>query len=442
MPVPISHQISIPYRPPSRTTAVGLRTSEYYRYPISFTPTGPSVLANLMALAHQTNSIAPGPSPQSIGNRAKQGTAAGQNLAPRKRPATTPLQDAYNPMSDPAVVVVAARSQVPRKRICTTQTVTEPMHRATAAKRRTLPDTTAVSDISLWMSDFIFQRLVGISCRDASYEWNRDFFEVTNGAAKTIASSSWRRDLSSATLFLAMWYIERLFPEPILSLLGVDVYGMRLIIERVYILGAMLANKWLDEPCWKTLHWLYDSDMNSETLKRVDILGFRALGHNLSISNEQWRDWLTALVTHPSVDSARSLAASLTIRAQIRNVLSDLVAHHPAGFSLAKPTSPLPLGPLEDLHGVLRSGLRLASPPRPHFAPEWSPGDDPIVLPVTKTRRNDYGAIGRPVLASTRNDSASPASDEGGYWFPPPGLPHPARNHYDAHYPYISRGTG
>ncbi len=162
MPVPFSHQISIPYCPPSRTTAVGLRTSEYYRYPISFTPTGPLVLANLMAFAYQTNSIAPGPWPQSIGNRAKQvqqsiacrvsscqlmtlkGTAVSQDLAPRKRPATTPLQDTYNPMSDPAVVVVAARSQVSRKRICTTPTVTEPMPRATAAKRRALPDRTTV----------------------------------------------------------------------------------------------------------------------------------------------------------------------------------------------------------------------------------------------------------------------------------------------------------
>ncbi|KAF9490521.1 hypothetical protein BDN71DRAFT_165546 [Pleurotus eryngii] len=440
MPVPISHQISIPYRPPSRTTAVGLRTSEYYRYPISFTPTGPSVLANLMALALQTNPIAPGPSPQSIGNRAKQDTAVGQDLAPRKRPAMTPLQDTYNPMSDPALAVVAARPQVPRKRICTTPTVTEPMQRATAAKRRALPDITAVSDISLWMSDFIFQRLAGISCRDASHEWNRDFFEVTNGAAKTIASSAQLRDLSSATLFLAMWYIERLFPHPILSLARADVYGMRLIIERVYVLGAMLANKWLDEPCWKTLHWLYDSDMTKETLKRIDILGFRALGHTLSISNEQWRDWLTKLAALPSVDSARSLVASLTIRTQIHYVLSDLVAHHPTGLSRANPVSPLPLGPLYDLHGALRFGLRLAEPL--YVALEWSPDDDPIVLPTVKSCRNNYGAIGRPVLASTRNDSASPASDEGSHWFPPPGLPHPARNHYEAHYPYISQGTG
>lgn len=52
-----------------------------------------------------------------------------------------------------------------------------------------------------------------------------------------------------------MWYIDRLFPEPILGLIGADLYGMRLIIERVYVLGAILANKWLDEPCWKTLHW-------------------------------------------------------------------------------------------------------------------------------------------------------------------------------------------
>lgn len=207
---------------------------------------------------------------------------------------------------------------------------------------------------------------------------------------------------------------------------------------------------------------LYDSDMTKEDLKRVDILGFRALGHNLSISNEQWRDWLTNLAAHPSVDSARSLAASMTIRAQIQNVLSDLVAHHPAGLSRATPVSPLPLGPLDDLHGALRYGLRFADPPRSHAAPEWSPDDDPIVLPTVKTRRNNYGAIGRPVLAKyPRNNSASPASDEGSQWFPPPGLaslaslfcwcteidtsprlPHPARNHYEAHYPYISRGNG
>ncbi|KAF9534924.1 hypothetical protein CPB83DRAFT_755408 [Crepidotus variabilis] len=146
--------------------------------------------------------------------------------------------------------------------------------------------------------------------------------------------------LQPSAVFLAMWYIARLpvyfgaapmgaeFSKEAafrVALFGEDQSGYeREALEnsapiRLVVLGFMLANKWLDDHTFSNKTWFVidqtcctlrhllipiDSDRHSissipgPTLNRLESLALDIFSYDLSISNQQWSQWLGHVMSY------------------------------------------------------------------------------------------------------------------------------------------------
>ncbi|KAF8528987.1 hypothetical protein BU17DRAFT_80138 [Hysterangium stoloniferum] len=124
--------------------------------------------------------------------------------------------------------------------------------------------------------------------------------------------------LQPSAIFLALWYIAR-FPvffgifsyDPILQnkeykfrleLLGEGSEDSgsnrtRQLLEahapfRLFLLGVMLANKWLDDNTFSNKTWHQVSGVPMRALNRLESLGLDLLSHDLSLLPQAWSQWL------------------------------------------------------------------------------------------------------------------------------------------------------
>ncbi|RXW21163.1 hypothetical protein EST38_g4683 [Candolleomyces aberdarensis] len=118
--------------------------------------------------------------------------------------------------------------------------------------------------------------------------------------------------LQPSAIFLSLWYIVRLpvyFNAADLGpeygkemrfrqcLLG-DVYSYeRDALElnapfRLFVLGCMLANKWLDDHTFSNKTWHTISNVPIQILNRLEVLALDVLAYDLSISNRDWNQWM------------------------------------------------------------------------------------------------------------------------------------------------------
>lgn len=123
--------------------------------------------------------------------------------------------------------------------------------------------------------------------------------------------------LQPSAVFLALWYIVRLpvFFGPVgltaehgkemrfrAELLGEAHLGTdRDIIEayapfRLILLGCMLANKWLDDHTFSNKTWHTISNVPIRSLNHLESLALEIFQYDLSITPEQWADWLGDLM--------------------------------------------------------------------------------------------------------------------------------------------------
>jgi hypothetical protein len=129
--------------------------------------------------------------------------------------------------------------------------------------------------------------------------------------------------LQPSGVFLAIWYIVRLpvyFAAAPLSsefvkerafqsaLFG-DSYSGHDSTEgsaafRLVVLGCMLANKWLDDHTFSNKTWHSISNIPLQTLNKLEALVLDIFSYDLSISSQQWSQWLAHVMSyHMSLSS-------------------------------------------------------------------------------------------------------------------------------------------
>ncbi|GBE79651.1 hypothetical protein BKA93DRAFT_275470 [Sparassis latifolia] len=74
---------------------------------------------------------------------------------------------------------------------------------------------------------------------------------------------------------------------------------------RLILLGCMLANKWLDDHTFSNKTWHTISHVPVQSLNRLESLALDLFDYDLSISPQQWSDWLSHLLSyHASLSSS------------------------------------------------------------------------------------------------------------------------------------------
>jgi len=122
--------------------------------------------------------------------------------------------------------------------------------------------------------------------------------------------------LQPSAIFLSLWYIMRL---PVY--LGPVAFGADYVKEtefrkellgeneqiaedhapfRVFLLGCMLANKWLDDHTFSNKTWHSISNVPIRALNRLEFLSLDIFRHDLSITPVQWSNWLSHLLSYHS----------------------------------------------------------------------------------------------------------------------------------------------
>ncbi|KAF9557226.1 hypothetical protein CPC08DRAFT_725201 [Agrocybe pediades] len=153
--------------------------------------------------------------------------------------------------------------------------------------------------------------------------------------------------LQPSAVFLAVWYIARLpvcfsavplaeeyvkenaFRAAVMG--DINLVAGHDTIEgsiafRLVVLGCMLANKWLDDHTFSNKTWHSISKIPVQTLNHLESLALDMFSYDLSISNDQWSQWL-----------------------------SHVLAYH---LSLASPAFPQPISrPSSNPHSIVRRGI-------------------------------------------------------------------------------------
>lgn len=131
--------------------------------------------------------------------------------------------------------------------------------------------------------------------------------------------------LQPSAVLLAIWYIVRLpvyfgaaplspeFPKERAfraALLGDGYAGFETGASdasaafRLVVLGCMLANKWLDDHTFSNKTWHSISNISVQTLNKIEALTLDIFSYDLSISSQQWSQWLShAMSYHTSLSS-------------------------------------------------------------------------------------------------------------------------------------------
>ncbi|TFK27023.1 hypothetical protein FA15DRAFT_236766 [Coprinopsis marcescibilis] len=125
--------------------------------------------------------------------------------------------------------------------------------------------------------------------------------------------------LQPSAIFLGLWYIIRLpgffnaadlgaeYPKEIKfrsALLGDNGYTYeRESLEpnapfRLVVLGCMLANKWLDDHTFSNKTWNSISNIPIQELNRLEALALDVFNYDLSISNQEWSQWMSHLKSY------------------------------------------------------------------------------------------------------------------------------------------------
>jgi hypothetical protein len=59
----------------------------------------------------------------------------------------------------------------------------------------------------------------------------------------------------NAIIFLALWYLERLFPKALVMSRELVEQDAVELVSRMFLLGLTLANKWLNDSTMPLKHW-------------------------------------------------------------------------------------------------------------------------------------------------------------------------------------------
>ncbi|KAJ3776668.1 hypothetical protein FB446DRAFT_784972 [Lentinula raphanica] len=157
--------------------------------------------------------------------------------------------------------------------------------------------------------------------------------------------------LQPSAIFLALWYIVRLpVSFGVLSLSSDHTKELRFRIAllgehqgldkdamdhsapfRLVVLGCMLANKWLDDHTFSNKTWHSISNVPITVLNKLESLALDIFAYDLSISSNDWSDWLAHVMSyhhslsspsHPQPISRPSANPHLIIKLAIEEIIN------------------------------------------------------------------------------------------------------------------------
>ncbi|KAF8803818.1 hypothetical protein BYT27DRAFT_6720568 [Phlegmacium glaucopus] len=164
--------------------------------------------------------------------------------------------------------------------------------------------------------------------------------------------------LQPSAVLLALWYIVRLpvhfnalpLGEEFMkekafrvALLGdTDIGSDRETLEtntpfRLVVLGCVLANKWLDDHTFSNKTWHSISNVPIHTLNKLESLTLDIFSYDLSISSQQWSQWLAHVISyhlslsspiHPQPISRPSSNPHSIVRRTIEDIMKAPAAYN------------------------------------------------------------------------------------------------------------------
>ncbi|PFH52660.1 hypothetical protein AMATHDRAFT_46201 [Amanita thiersii Skay4041] len=161
--------------------------------------------------------------------------------------------------------------------------------------------------LSKWWTDYLLITLTNVRFREryrpskAVYDkllWNIDLI-VRN------------YQLSDSVVFLAFWYIYRLFPD---GFMHPEMFSLNegcMVAWRVFLLGNMLALKWLEDISYTTASWHRLFELPLRAVKAAERTALGLLDYNLLITNCEWKRWLEHLYIHCDAYSYTSTDAQI-----------------------------------------------------------------------------------------------------------------------------------
>ncbi|KAL7282337.1 hypothetical protein ACG7TL_003807 [Trametes sanguinea] len=218
---------------------------------------------------------------------------------------------------------------------CNAHQVEQPVQQAPAPEAVVTPMATTAykklaAPLSEWLANFVWKACTTGMHLPAEYAQPMAFVKhypstPPNHLASSIHSMLLSTLLQPSAIFLSLWYIVRLpvFFGPVgltpehekeirfrAELLGEAHLGTdREMIEayapfRLVLLGCMLANKWLDDHTFSNKTWHTISNVPIRSLNKLEALALDIFQYDLSISQQQWSDWLSELMGyHASLSS-------------------------------------------------------------------------------------------------------------------------------------------
>ncbi|RDB23214.1 hypothetical protein Hypma_009627 [Hypsizygus marmoreus] len=196
----------------------------------------------------------------------------------------------------------------------------------------------------------------------------------------------------ASIVFLALWYLSRLFPQGLVSCYIFQEYSTE-IIARVFLLGLTFATKWLDDLTRKNGTWMRFCSLEIKSINQIEKSALVVLDYNLHISNGEWEAWLLHLLGSTAYFKTAMLG-QLTAFAALNEVISVAEKGHPK--CVRQPPAHcffnnLNFQLLQDLSPAHADDLPSAPTVIPDPAP-WNPAADPIITPC----RRVVGAVGIP----------------------------------------------
>lgn len=163
--------------------------------------------------------------------------------------------------------------------------------------------------------------------------------------------------------FLTLFYVSSLFPR---GIIGRDLYRRESLIvktlARMFMVGFMLATKWLDDCAFhaKTLRRYFDASCSSFPLRSVNAVEMAALvafDFDIGLSTQTWIHWLHQLRLVASEVGEMGLCEAPTI--YIDGLLLDAKVIEKGGsFKSTKGRVSIPAPLLLDVYDVLVSDMK------------------------------------------------------------------------------------
>lgn len=307
---------------------------------------------------------------------------------PSKRPGTPfPVKtDARQNSPDSGTESLSLKRSRPRVGLPRLNTPPSTTHAAVPRKFEVRGCQTNLHQLARWLTGYIYFL---ISSPDRPFSWvtsGHVDFPAQEAAMGKILDILVHYHPHNALVFLALWYLERLFSRALVMSVALIRQDAVELVSRMFLLGLSFANKWLNDFAMSLKDWINFCSLPISSISELERLALGVLDHNISISNADWVSWLfcmkhSILCCPPPHNDYGAVVAIIT-------GLLTVAPKVPGQYSKSRPkpiSRPTPFELSSNLYSQVMQGLQAISrlhEPMPLAICEpapWNPVNDPII---------------------------------------------------------------